>query len=262
MREVGLSDLFQLDYYTIAGDRVYSTDVITTIPNCKLWLASDKITGKNDGDSIALWPDASGNGNDATQSTEINRPIYKTSIKNGKPVVRFDGSNDFMLAPSLGLGSASLFVVAKQDLVKTSGAHALISTRPNTTYMELYLGSSASPEVGQVVAQISTGSFVGNRNGSPSTSWSLVEAIFKGDSTPSIRAGINGSLSEGIDFGSLPSSYSINGTSNFTIGQLGGIIAGYYFDGDIAEIVVYSRALSDSERQDVEAYLTAKYALY
>jgi hypothetical protein len=32
-----------------------------------------------------------------------------------------------------------------------------------------------------------------------------------------------------------------------------------FFPGDIAEIIVYKRALSDTERASVEAYLKAKY---
>jgi hypothetical protein len=35
-----------------------------------------------------------------------------------------------------------------------------------------------------------------------------------------------------------------------------------YFVGDIAEILVYDRILTDSERMMVEAYLNAKYEIY
>jgi len=34
------------------------------------------------------------------------------------------------------------------------------------------------------------------------------------------------------------------------------------FQGDIAEIIVYDRALTTPERQQVEAYLNEKYAIY
>lgn len=35
----------------------------------------------------------------------------------------------------------------------------------------------------------------------------------------------------------------------------------YFLRGDLAEILIYDRALSDTERLDVDAYLRAKYAL-
>ena len=36
----------------------------------------------------------------------------------------------------------------------------------------------------------------------------------------------------------------------------------YYLKGDIAEIIVYDSALSDTNRQNVESYLNSKYAIY
>ena len=61
--------------------------------NTEHWLRADAITGLNDGDPVSTWiPQVYGN--DAIQ-TGINRPLYKAGILNGKPVVRFDGTDDF-----------------------------------------------------------------------------------------------------------------------------------------------------------------------
>ena len=50
------------------------------------------------------------------------------------------------------------------------------------------------------------------------------------------------------------------------ISPVGNVGRGYndnsYFGGKIAEVIVYTRALSDTERQQVEGYLRGKYALY
>jgi hypothetical protein len=35
----------------------------------------------------------------------------------------------------------------------------------------------------------------------------------------------------------------------------------YYYKGDIAEIIMFSRALSDKDRQAVESYLSKKWAI-
>ncbi len=45
---------------------------------------------------MAAWADASGQGNDATQATAALRPTYRTNMLNGKPVVRFDGADDYL----------------------------------------------------------------------------------------------------------------------------------------------------------------------
>ena len=60
----------------------------STITGCKLWLKADSLA-LSDGAAVSTWPDSSGLSNDATQATAGNKPIYKTSIVNGKPVVRF-----------------------------------------------------------------------------------------------------------------------------------------------------------------------------
>jgi len=58
-----------------------------------LWLDANQITGLADGADITTWSDVSGNGNDVSQPTASFKPIYKTSIINGYPVVRFNKSN-------------------------------------------------------------------------------------------------------------------------------------------------------------------------
>jgi hypothetical protein len=43
----------------------------------------------SDGAEVETWEDRSANNNDATQATSASRPIYKTGIQGGQPVVRF-----------------------------------------------------------------------------------------------------------------------------------------------------------------------------
>lgn len=59
-----------------------------------IYLKPDTL-GLSDTDPISTWVDQSGSGNDVT-STSTNRPLYRTGIINGLPVVRFDGSNDLL----------------------------------------------------------------------------------------------------------------------------------------------------------------------
>ncbi len=73
----------------------------------------------------------------------------------------------------------------------------------------------------------------------------------------SSQAGLWQSWVNGVTFFS-----SATNTVGFTSAPALGINSqGYYFSGDVAEVLVYSRALSDSERAAVEVYLAKKYLL-
>src|SRR5687768_11145672 len=92
--------------------------VPSDIAGLKLWLKADAITGLADGDPVTTWADSSGEGNDFTQGTAGNKPIYKTSILFGLPVVRFDGTDDVLLGGDLSAdfpSAATLFVLFKPN---------------------------------------------------------------------------------------------------------------------------------------------------
>lgn len=91
-----------------------------------LVLDARRLTGLNDGDAVSTWADVSGNGWDATSSS-TQRPLYKTSIQGGQPVLRFDGSNDILSCAAAGAkdytkdkGYIYAFFVLK-DSAPTSG---------------------------------------------------------------------------------------------------------------------------------------------
>lgn len=61
--------------------------------------ASDPLwANPGDGNAVSSWRDASGHGFHATQATGTKQPIYRAASAgmNGKPVVSFDGVDDFL----------------------------------------------------------------------------------------------------------------------------------------------------------------------
>lgn len=74
------------------------------------------LSGFSDGSEVDTWTDLSSNGRNATQSTSANRPIYKTGIQGGNPVVRFDGSDDILSTATFANPSqVSAIIVAKAN---------------------------------------------------------------------------------------------------------------------------------------------------
>src|SRR3990167_1190365 len=77
------------------------------ISNLVAWFKADSLLNFNDNDVVGTWLDSSGKGNHATQTTAGNKPLYKTNIQNGKPIVRFDGVDDWMSLTNDPLGTGA-----------------------------------------------------------------------------------------------------------------------------------------------------------
>lgn len=198
--------------------------------------------------AIARWEDKSGNGRHATQSTGVSQPLRKTGIQNGRDVARFDGANDYMAGslPALGAGEYTVFIASKQnssanyETIITLGGDAnysaLIPTKSHTDY--LFVGSIFNDYLQ------TTNSLVGNK----------IISIKRSGSTG--YAWINGSATS-------PASASIVSQNIVADYKIGGLpVYSQMLNGDVLEVIVFPTALSDTDRQAVESYLNAKWAIY
>lgn len=191
-----------------------------------LWLKADAITGKVDNDIITNWDDSSAANNDAVQGTGSREPIYKTNIVNGKPVLRFDGTNDFLSTPSLT--SRTGFVVCNHADGATFSTYRRV-IHPETGFQ--WYGDSGT----------------GNYANSGMTT-------FRVNGVATVSAGTLSAFRVVMWEASSPT------TDVHGIGAIASIV-GQLLLGDIAEVIFYSGTITSGERDSVEAYLTAKYAL-
>ncbi len=223
-----------------------------------LWLDASQITGLSDGAAITTWPDMSGNGYNATQTgASTLKPTYKTGIANGKPIARFDGGDFLVLGVPVGINFAptdgySLFVVAKSTAsigyiiskFNSTQASPFAALWDNTTiyggfpYSTNATGGTRSNPGGFSIASIVT----------PATSGNGALRV-NGGASASLTRGSTDITANGIDF-LVGARRSTANTGSAT-----------YFNGDMAEIIIYASALSDANRQAIEAYLAAKYAI-
>lgn len=199
------------------------------------------------------WADQSGNGKNATS---VVNPAYTASAKNGKPAITFSGA-ELMTTANIfnGANARTIFAVYYVDN----------NTTPNTICgqtndVEVVGGSffllqarsdlNSNPYLASADDDLSGSAFVNQV-------WKISMADYDG-TTANL-------YSNGTNVGTNEFSWNThNGT--FCIGS--------YFTnddssnlqelliGEVAEIVVYNRVLTTPERQQVEAYLNAKYSIY
>lgn len=73
----------------------------------------------NDGDTVSRCPDATGNGNHATQSTSSQWPTFREAVLGQYPVLEFDSTNgDLLRTPEIqnpGASGGTIFLVARMN---------------------------------------------------------------------------------------------------------------------------------------------------
>jgi prepilin-type N-terminal cleavage/methylation domain-containing protein len=247
---------------TVAQNLTQSSPV-PSIKDLAVWYESslDKSfidSEESDGTPITTWFDNNIQSSfkyDFKQATVANQPKFSEGIINNLPAVRFDGVDDHMLASQVGINSKGLTAFVVGQRVAYGGSFQV-------SLAGLAAGQTDDTNSGSVVAfadfntffisgtssQWFTNSLTHNGNGSPY----ILDTVFSG--TTNIIY-LNGVASAG---------YSI--TTNFLIDSLRvgckfSTAPAYFFNGYIAEIIIYSRALNTEERKAVEGYLSKKYSI-
>lgn len=249
----------------------------SSISGLQLWLdASDSNTLYDDtsggslvaADSgVARWEDKSGNARHAMQATSGSRPLRKTAVQGGRDVLRLDGSDDSLSIPSsmetfkfLHSSDHTIFVVFENT---NDSYAALVST---STGSSLSAGALLYAESNTVVNQVYRnvdGSFV-IRNASGQNflplGFTVLSLVAKPtDGTAANRSAIRKNGGSPVANNSDTAAVNTgNATSDLRIGAADG--AGFA-SGDIAEVIIYDSALSDTDRAAVETYLLTKWGI-
>jgi hypothetical protein len=209
-----------------------------------LWADPSRLT-LTDGSAVTTFVDTSGNGNSFSQATTANKPILKTAGINGLPSINFDGTNDFMESPSFldsSFGSAFTFATVIQPI--------------NTGNGRFFAFSSAyefAPFVGGNYCTILYRSNAANAQSSTAdvTSPTVVITTYDGINA---RIFLNGKIGAEI-----PSAVPLALTGSMRIGARDSL--GDTFNGLMGDVLIYKNALSSSDVQKLNAFLSAKYNL-
>jgi len=220
-----------------------------------LHLDADAITGKSDGDLLSQWDDQSGNSNHATQGTSANQPKYETGELGGKPVVRFDGGNDWMDLPGgmFSLGDVTAFVVGNVNAA-ASTKHPFLAGGGSGSNQRFYMQRNTASLGGEFHFAIA------DKNPAVSSNVDTSHHIFtlRDDDSQTVN------VEAWIDGDSKGTSNTAKPGASVTV-DLGAASPGQswaqWLSGDIAEVLLYNRPLNDTELNDVGLYLQDKYAL-
>lgn len=240
------------------------------IAGCALWLDASQLE-LEDGDQVAVWPDLSGSGYDATQATADNRPVFKTSAQNGLSVVRFDPSED---PQYLSLGGAGdllrgldgFTVAVACGRVSNIGDYVFsVSTGDDVGASRLYVQVSNQLDVHYKPTD--AGGSVDN----VMTPWDAnldprppVACLFAVDGANGHIAGLVSNDYSGFVTDStapeMPPAGPTDDTASLAVyvGAAAGDLVGT-LEGDVFEIVVWQRALSAKERRQVVEYMSSRW---
>ncbi len=240
-----------------------------SISGVYLWWDADNASSItfSSGSSVSAWADKSGNNYTATQSNPAFQPTLVNNAIGSKPAMRFVASIGSYLINStfsINLANRTMFVVTKEnELVTYSGIISMRGSSPDYLSNNGYIFGNANNG--------STYNMINNRsyyNITPATTTGSGTMLPAGIYAEVVGSGTGISYFNGVPF-------SITGNSSNSTNSLGGILMGRrydtgspgiisssgYFTGDIAEVIMYDRALSNSEKNLVGSYLSNKYSL-
>jgi hypothetical protein len=209
-----------------------------------------------DNGTVARWEDKSGNARHLTQGTAGNRPTLRPAIRNGRSVLEYDGANSNLVSASItnDLSSLSIFAVFAQDTLGqnnlgTIWGNASLPGSGNRTY-RIQAGPAMSALFGTNDGRLINLS-------SATGAFTRVHAFWNGGNNRASDFSFleDGTARSSLTFGTITvtaASASATAVGNKPLGSNA-------WDGYIAEVLVYTRFLSVSERTRVDNWLKAKW---
>lgn len=210
------------------------------------------------GDTIGRILDKSGNSRTMIAPNNVNRPIYRTNIQNGKSAASWfeDAGVDLLTATAtLASSDLTMFVAFKtQSSIAGATQYGIFTAYHSTNGgSRIMIESTASKISGQTSP--TTASILSSSAATTSTNYIVSYQVA---TTPRKRLVINGTaLSVDTTANTAPSAVDCRlGVShiNNNNSPLGG--------GYIYEAIMYSPALSDANTALVNAYLNTKWAIF
>lgn len=198
---------------------------------------------------LSHWADRSGNGYNALSTALATRMGYCSNSLNGYPVICGDGVDDVGITTLAGLPSATIFVVGKIN----AASDIMVGVQHDATTGRSYVGSNAADQFSGGVAGVNWDTIKSNDD--PGTMFYGC-LTYSGD-TNTLYLHRNGVLEY-----SAAQSGAVTTTRPYYIGAFNYVgTAINFLDGEIADVLIWNRALSDGERKRLEQHFSLKYGI-
>ena len=230
--------------------------VPTDISGLGLWLRSDLGITLN-GSDVSAWADQSGSANHVNQGTASRQPAYSaTGAPNSLP------SLDFVTADRNLLASGACSLLSNV----TGYTFYIVLKRPDLTPNTISVSFDAAAMTEQVVTNLCYCYADGGNFGNAATTnanWMIRKTVF--DGSQGTNAGrlknYENTVQQTQDFGvyTIPAITPVS--AFFLVGDYFLDLPVWDFEGSIAEILIWPRALTAGEQAQVDAYLSSRYSI-
>ena len=224
---------------TLTNGYTYVASALPVTAGLALWVDASQLTGMTNGQQVNTWTDMSGQANHAVRQSgsSTGYPMLVSSVLNGKPVVRFNSATsntgDYFKFNRIST-IRTVFWVLKENAGLSDGCFLL----GDESFYDFH------------------------RDGANGAIWNdpYAHASIRGGTTRLMGTVVNGTTT------ALPAGQfqllSLVTTGNVQANQIcqDRIYHGSW-QGDIAEIIIYTTALSASDETLVSNYLNTKYGL-
>ena len=246
-------DNFQVAKYT--SDGLKPADWLpSNANNLAVWLKGD--TGVTaTGTSVTTWADQSGNSNDAIIAAGAASPSTVANAINNYTAIQFDGADDYMAiadAATIDCNSTgvSMFFVANVATGITTGQ--FLASKGGASYAFGAINTAAGTTNGGVFNNSS--SYYSTKDGLSPNNYQILGVV------GGTMAGLNDYFwMDGTSYGAS-NRVSADNSDPLYLGNFNN--ASNFFNGSIAEVIIFNSVISDGDRQKVEGYLAQKYGIW
>jgi hypothetical protein len=179
--------------------------------------------------------------------------VNTSQTLNGRAVMTFDGSNDIMSFTGTARTDETQFVVVRNNMVASVVSNQQILGDASSGFglnAIIKNDGAANSEVFAPFGGFSVG-----------TTAARYQFPANNPFGPAVVSAIRSSASGGILRTDGVQRATCTTSNSYALARIGGVGSSLPLNGYIAEIVIYSRALSVAEVQRVERYLGAKWGL-
>jgi large repetitive protein len=212
------------------------------LSNIRLWLAADSITTN----PVRSWVSSGSVGTDvlALQVDPTHRPSLVADALHGRPSVHFDGTKSLSLPGFMsGATGGEMFVVLRCDPYTSGTIRGFMRVGSDGNNAHYPISGEIADSFGSTIRQDGSGIVLQDLS-----QFHIYNAV-------SVPGGWTNRIN-----GILNYTTAVNTVGWSNVPQIG-LSQGYYFAGDIAEMIVYDRGLNADEEAAVQKYLSVKYTI-